>query len=483
MTFTHQATGETMKTGMFYNGDGTYSFRFSGVESGEWRFTTQSNDSDLNGYSGTVQVARDNDARGFVVTDSGKFAQELGDGSLEAILPNYAMIPSDLSVYYNNPDKIDELIDLFIVEHGFTGLHIPNIGGQWFNINNNEGSAGSAIGSSKTNPDPRTFEVLETIIQKVHEAGGVLHFWPWGDSQRGQTPEELPGGQNGAEHLRLLEYMADRLGPLPGWTMGYGFDNDEWTSPEEAAERTAFFDAQTDFDHLLTVRSEGPNSGTNHRNDVEWHFDQDFADFEHHSPTYEVYLAAHDAADGEAVLSGDRFRVRGEDGPGKDYTQAQTVDGLWHSTMAGGISNIWGNLTDPNTGKIERTGNIETYSYNDETIREISTWDRFFNEKGRFALDAEVANNLTGGTSKDQYALLSDVENSLIVYAEDTNDIDLNLRALRSDSDWASGVRIIAVDTEAAYREVNMGTRSLNDITLDMNSTSDWALYITPIDM
>ncbi|MEL6678882.1 MAG: DUF5060 domain-containing protein, partial [Pseudomonadota bacterium] len=345
--FTHVETGEIIETGMFYNGDGSYSFRFSGTQDGAWTFRTSSSDGDLNGFTGRVNVAADPDARGFVVAENGKFAQQMGDGSLDAILPNYAMIDPDLSSYLDNPNKIQDLIDLFIVEHGFTGLHIPNIGGQWFDIDNTNGEAGSAIGSAKTNPDPETFRALEQIITAVHEAGGTVHFWPWGDSQRGQTPDQLPGGENGTEHLRLLEYIADRLGPIPGWTMGYGFDSDEWTSPDKTAERTAYFDAQSDYDHLLAVRSEGPNSGTDHREDSAWHTRQDFADYEHHEPDYDVYVAALEASDGAAVQSGDRFRVRGEDGPGKDYTEEQTVDGLWQATMAGGVSNIWGNLTNP----------------------------------------------------------------------------------------------------------------------------------------
>ncbi|MEO1681203.1 MAG: DUF5060 domain-containing protein [Pseudomonadota bacterium] len=484
VTFTHTATGETLKTGMFYTGDGEYAFRFTGVKTGEWTFETSSSDFDLDGFTGVVNVAPDAKARGFVVSSEAKFAQQIGDGSLDALLPNLVMIDPDLSKYADDPDKIDDLIDVFINQHGFTGFHIPNIGGQFFDLDNTAGEAGSAIGKARTNPDPETFAVLEKIIVATHEAGGIVHFWPWGDSQRGQSPDQLPDGELGDEHLRLLEYIADRLGPIPGWTMGYGFDTNEWTSASKAEDRTEYFEAQTDYEHLLAVRSPGPNDGTDHSFDIEWHKEQGFADFEHHAPTYEVYVAALEASKGLAVQSGDRFRVRGDEGyPDKDYTEAETVDGLWISTMAGGVSNIWGNLTNPSNGEVTRSGNFGSFSYSDETIREISTWNEFMLVQDRFALDAVRANNLTGGTSNGQYALLSEEDSSLIIYAEDTDTVRLNLAALANDVDWLDGAQIIAVDTERAYSEIVLDSVSLTNQTLDLGRTSDWALYLVPDDM
>ncbi|MEL6268089.1 MAG: DUF5060 domain-containing protein, partial [Pseudomonadota bacterium] len=210
--FTHVASGEVHEVGMFYNGDGSYSFRFSGTEAGEWTFETRSSDADLNGYSGKVQVAADPDARGFVVASGDKFAQQLGDGSLDAILPNYAMMSNNIEDYLDNPAAIDDFIQTFMVEHGFTGVHIPNIGAQLFDIDSNSAYNGSRFdGSQGWNPDPDAFRAIEQIITAVHEAGGVVHIWPWGDSARGQTPDQMPGGENGEVHQRIMEYMVDRL--------------------------------------------------------------------------------------------------------------------------------------------------------------------------------------------------------------------------------------------------------------------------------
>jgi len=53
---------------------------------------------------------------------------------------------------------------------------------------------------------------------------------------------------------------------------------------------------------------------------------------------------------GRFYPGGNRFRVRGFSGSGKQYTFEQTRQGLWLSTLAGGVSNIWGNPTTTTGG-------------------------------------------------------------------------------------------------------------------------------------
>ncbi|MEL6265950.1 MAG: hypothetical protein AAFR52_09945, partial [Pseudomonadota bacterium] len=273
-------------------------------------------------------------------------------------------------------------------------------------------------------------------------------------------------------------YMVDRLGPLPGWTLGYGFDLDEWTNPNELRERKEFIDSQAAYDLMVGGRSEGPNSGTDHRADSAWHSSQDFADYEHHRPDYEVYVAAYEASDGSPVQSGDRFRVRDE-GRSKDYTEEETVDGLWTGTMAGGVSAIWGNLLDESRGIDNYGSNNGSLPYSDQTEAEIATWNAFFVDADRFHLDTERANRFTDRA--DQFALYSEDENQLVVYAEDTRSIELDLAELANDSGWTNGARVTAVDTEEAYVELDLGVFEFkNDIVVDLGSSSDWALSVTP---
>ena len=480
--FTHTETGEVRETGLFYTGDGSYAFRFSGVEAGDWTFETVSDRAELDGYFGRVQVEADPDARGFVVASGTKFAQQRGDGSLEALLPNLVMIDGRLKNFLDNPQAIQDVIDNFVVQHGFTGFHLPPLGGQLFDIDSSTPNTGSQIdGSQGFNPDPRSFAALEQIIAAAHDAGVVVHLWPWGDAQRDQSPDDLPGGENGDVHQRMIEYMADRLGPLPGWTLGYGYDSNEWTSPRDGAEAQAHFDAQTDFDHLTSVRSEGPNRGTDHSDDTDWHANQDFADYEHWKPDYDVYVAAFEAEyQGEAldlpVMSGDRFRVRNGDGL-QDWSEEETVDTLWISTMAGGAANIWGNVIDPRTGQ-NTNGEAGSFDYSQDAQDQISTWNTFFLGNERFALDSERANQLTGGADNGQYALISDETGQIVIYAEDTNRVTLNLAQLASDPDWSGRVQVTAVNTEDAYREIDLGTRALTDQSLTLAFQADWAIAI-----
>ncbi len=135
------------------------------------------------------------------------------------------------NVTWAAPDQLEAKLDTFLVGHGFAGVHVPNVGGGWFDVTITHRDY--SIPSSATDPDPRAFETLEFALERLTARGGFAYIWQWGDSSRGQTPQQLPGGQGGAVDDRLNRYLAARLGPLPGWALGYGFDVDEWTSLAE----------------------------------------------------------------------------------------------------------------------------------------------------------------------------------------------------------------------------------------------------------
>ncbi|MEM8959577.1 MAG: hypothetical protein AAGC86_17395, partial [Pseudomonadota bacterium] len=95
--------------------------------------------------------------------------------------------------------------------------------------------------------------------------------------------------------------------------------------------------------------------------------------------------------------------------------------------------------------------------------------------------DMVRANEFTGGAAQNQYALYSDAEDRLVIYAEDTDTIELNLAQLAGDPDWAGGARVIAVNTEGAYQEIDLGTVDLTDQTIDLGANADWAIDVTDI--
>ncbi|MFP4143832.1 MAG: DUF5060 domain-containing protein [Phycisphaeraceae bacterium] len=473
--FTHKDTKQKLTTGMFYDDHHSWRWRFTGTQPGRWTFRTVSADPQLHGRTGTVNVVDDPTAHGFIVGRGTRWARQVGTSDYKAILPNHVMYHSHPDVYHNKPWVLSSDLKTFVDDHGFTGLHVPDVAGHWFDLDSD-----GTVTSDMVNPDPRTFQALEQLITAANGYGASVHFWTWGDSSRGTTSNQLQGGQNGAVDQRLQRYIAARLGPLQGWTMGYGFDLDEWTTNDQMQEWRDRINGHSGWDHLLSGRSLGPNSGTDHSSDVGWHVGLDYAGYEHHRPTYAVYLAALRARiDGEPVgkpvMSEDRFRVRNR---AKDYTPEETRRGLWQATMAGGVANIWGNLRREDGTIIDHDVKSLTYPNREQ----IKTWSTFFVENDRFTLDMEVDNRITGGMEKMQVALHGDESGMTVVYAEDTDTIELNLAHLRDTHQWFGTVGLTLVDTTEAYREIDLGESELIDMELDLTphgGVSDWAVLIT----
>jgi hypothetical protein len=482
-TFTHPQSGQTFQHPWYYAGESDlWKLRFTGIQPGRWTFTTSSRDRDLDGRTGTIEVAADPDARGFTVAAGYQWAQQRGDGTLNAIAPQLVMY--DRYVESFDTPKIERDIDTFLVQHGFTGFHVPSIAGQWFD-HTKKGRV--QVDPSMQDPDPRTFEALERLIRKTHAAGGHVHIWIWGDAARSQTPDRLTGGKNGEIDQRLQRYIAARLGPLPGWSMGYGFDLDEWAgankNPSIVKRWEDYLLNHSGYPHLFGGRSLGPNEGKL-AEDIAWNAHFGYAGYEHHRPSYDDYRAVMTAAvDGRPlstpVLSEDRFRIRDGKYRSKDYNEQQTRRGMWASMMAGGVANIWGHLIPH--------GNVDDYvsaPYSDETRASLKTWNCFWFEGNRFQLGMQPANELTPDpmfTGDDGRRLkiigtvvLADGHDLIVAYGEDTNRITLDLSSL------GRHYRAIAVDTLRPYEEIELGEVS-GTAELSLPAHSDWALALTPV--
>lgn len=457
-SFRHSASGESRCTGMFHVGGSTWAFRFTGTRTGEWVFETSSDDTDLDGHTGSIEVAPNprGDAHGFLMNLDGKWGWE---GSERAFVPQLVMwdyIAGDGSpaAFHDNPERIREAIREFIDGHGFNGFHVAVIGGRWFDLD----AGTDAVEKTMEDPDLRTFAALELLITMTHAAGGMVHLWPWGDHQRSQTPRSLRGGIGGPVDLRLQRYIAARLGPIPGWSMGYGFDLDEWA---EAGEVKAWRDSMhrhLGWKHFFGGRPVGPNQGTGHAGDARWNAGLDYSSYEHHRPTYEVYLAATRALPGKPVMSEDRFRIRTGKYPEKDYTEERVRRGLYHSTMAGGAANIWG--IDPALSPGGLFPNRE----------QIRTYARFFHQHGRFLSDMDPVTGLS--TDADTRVLLSRATLSIVAYRESADSITLDLSGL--DGSQA----VIAVDTRKPYTEIDLGRLHPQPQTVSLPMLSDWALAV-----
>ncbi len=95
-----------------------------------------------------------------------------------------------------NELTLSEGIEEFVKDQGFNGMHITN------------------LRDFLKNP-----EYFETVVLETYRAGGITHFWIWGDEQRQLTPKYYDGDIN-----YLYNEILARLGPMPGWSVGYGFD-------------------------------------------------------------------------------------------------------------------------------------------------------------------------------------------------------------------------------------------------------------------
>lgn len=466
VTFDHQGSNASHTTAMFYDGNDTWRFRFTGTQTGTWNFETSSTDSDLDDLTGTIQVQENTDpnAVGFMVEPSiverelgagEKWARYKGNnGELEVFVPQLLMV--GMPSRFEDPAQVAQDIDEFIIDHGFTGFHVADVGALWFDIDQGNSFKGA---TEKENPDPDTFEAIEELIIQTRNEGGMVHLWLWGDQGRGQTPHDLRGGINGSVDQRLNRYLAARLGPIPGWSAGYGFDLDEWVNESQLHQWRDDLQNQLGWYHLLGGRPEGPNSGDNHNEFQSWNAGLDYSSYEHHKPDYEAYREALTTVSGQPTMSEDRFRIRNQ-GRSKDYTEARTRRGLYHSTLAGGVANIWGNYLDD--------WDPEQISQPYSNQEQLKTYSTFFFEKGRFISDLEPADGLVA----NGYALKTSDNDRYIFYAENTDGVELDL------SGMSASQSVIAVNTRREYQEIPLGTLNPQKHTINLPSSSDWVIAV-----
>lgn len=358
-------------------------------------------------------------------------------GTGQAFVPNYIMLDV-LSGNLNEitEENLNEFIDEFIHGHGFTGVHV-GVAGQWFHIGDFK------IARNDTVADMKTFEKLALIIDKVYQAGGCTHIWLWGDDQRDQTPKSTKDGIMGRQDRLVLDLIAQKLGPLKGWTMGYGFDLWEWTSEQQLKEWHDYMWSKRGWNHLLGARSS--------KNQLDQIYEGlDYSGYEYHKPWYDALVKMKNERPDKPTFSEDRYRIRHPSKyPKKDYNEEETRRGLWHHTMAGGIAAIWGNLDD------------DGIYPNKEALK---TFSIFWNDRRRFKKDMVIDNSLTNGyclRASDKYH---------VFYKEDTKELAYGF--------MGDAKKVIAVDTKKKYEEIELGTKKAGRYVFNAPYTSDWAIAV-----
>ena len=232
-------------------------------------------------------------------------------------------------------DFIDTQLDTLMGDHGFNGVHI-SVFCEWWDIDTTTGKCTNSM----TTFDQRTFDVLEAIITRVYDRGGMTHLWMYGDSERSQNPQNF-FGFNSTTELNVINEIGTQLAPLDGWSMGYGFDLPEWTNSAGVQQwETNMRQAMGANQHMLGAR------GCKNSYGCDWSSDLDYYSVEWHKPTCQDYLNHVTNGSDRPAMSEDRFRVRDEN-RAKDYTEAETLQGLIDSHNCGGVGAIWGQLITP----------------------------------------------------------------------------------------------------------------------------------------
>jgi hypothetical protein len=226
--WTHEVTGQQRRSTLWYSGSGdVYVFRFGGSFSGHWRGATRSPVASLDGLDLAVEVVPSVNPKrsgwsGQVVGAPTAWAHQRGpDGELTERTPILIMMP-DVRHWHDDVGSMRKFVSEFNDHHGFNGGHISTVGRSWFQVDSTDD-----LDSAPAVPDVRTFVALEAAASEWSERGGWLHLWMWGKGNSGDF-SRLPGGFNGPRSRRLHHYVAARLGPVPGWSMGIGWDVEFW---------------------------------------------------------------------------------------------------------------------------------------------------------------------------------------------------------------------------------------------------------------
>ncbi len=506
-TFTH-SSGDRLTSQMFFTGtDDVYAFRFTGTKPGKWTIMT-SGPGSLNKQTGTVEVV-DNSIRrnGFIASKqmpSRQGTMWIHGATARPFVPQVVYGTSPM--YFWKDAQVDSTavkrhVHEIVQGHGFSGMHLEGRAYLWrlgdeksfprLDAANN--GPATFLREQDRYPDVRTFQIYEQLILETYKAGGATYLQLW--AHESANPDSV-GGPMGVADKRMNRYIAARLGPLPGWFIGYGYDMDRWATRDELDEWKAYLQSQLGgWPHLIGGRAHGmrwpyrakdghPDSDT-HPENAYWH--GDFGSYCNLRPAYKRYVQAMLVEAHKPSTQDDRFRIR--DYPQftfKDYIEPpMIVRGLWHSTMAGGVGNIWGNLTD-----VRADGQYRGYFDSGEIFgkavgikQQTKTYSRFWFESDRFRSDFLRDNRLTGNMIGEEY-LYPDARNPISVclrsknathfvfYSEDTSSIKMDLRMMKHP------LAAIAVDVRREYQEVDLGELQPEEQSWQPPRSSDWAIAV-----
>jgi hypothetical protein len=362
--WTHE-DGVTRRTSLlWYSGSGTtYVYRFGASLQGRWTGTTTSPIKALDGQELTVDVAPSSnpDRTGW----SGPLPEELtawarqqgSEGELVKRTPILIMMPNVQS-WHDDLPAMRAFVAEFNDTHGFNGGHIATIGRGWF-----EADSVGNLRTAPPAPDVRTFAALEAAAAEWSERGGWLHLWMWGKGAGGDF-SNLPGDHDGVMSRRINRYIAARLGPVPGWSMGIGWDVEFWIDepklkwwlddliPQLGGWHHWIGHRYSDSNLGLGIDPEPSNKGEYLPRGIAWNTlrpgNEQYAGWEHWSTLTSDHAidAGLKAVPDRPMMSEDRFRRREGAWPEKDLGSDDEILREIPRWANRGVAAIYGRLLD-----------------------------------------------------------------------------------------------------------------------------------------
>lgn len=440
-TFVH-STGEIASTGLFYDGGETWRFRFAPHREGEWTFTTASLDPDLDGHAGTVTVLPNPspDVRGFLTSVGTRFAHPTSGGDLEPYRFDFFQNGVLFDPHIAGSDWTDPAVrQAYFAEaraHGFDAV-LFSVYNSWF-----EFGARAYTEHVSFDPDLVTFDVLEQVIEAAWAEGIHVHLLAWGDEQRQWTPLGV-GGINGVPDRRLQRTIAARLGPLPGWSMTYGFDLEEWVSEAQVGAWASYLGERFGWEHLVWAKGRV------------------------HGDLSALALSGIGADSPEEIadliaIFPDRpivYEERFTHGRFARYDMDGTRRQLWRHAIAGGVGAGW--------------GFFDTSPHPYPSPEQLITYDRFWRDRLRFGYE-------TADSATDGWGLADDggagAGAAMVFYREGAASVEFDLSVV-----FATPQPAIAVDTRQVYTELAIGPLDPVAQTWIAPYESDWAIAVGAI--
>ncbi len=470
VTFLHKNSGKIIRTEMFYDGDDTWKFRFTPVKTGIWEFSSNSETLGLNGVKGTIKVTEnpDSTAYGFLTHIGNKYALQAGEDSYKGFLLNIYMNKTKPEYSFREGNEADFTgYAREAKNNGCTAIYTQVVANSWFKF-----PTLSYDEHNSKNPDPETFRAIEKMLHAARKEKVHLHIWAWGDESRKQTPIGVGEGINGQEDRRLMRYIAARLGPLPGWSMGYGFDLHEWVAnkgPDKVRTWAGFLSSHFGWQHLLSARGQNlllPNGINSYdgfgRNNVELfttpygpqNFAEVFEDMKSDTNHVQLYEERHtyNRQDDPSYGTNGEWNL--------DMNKTRRL--MWWETMSGGMGGWFG---------FYETWSPAYGGHPYPAPEQLRTHRKFWTEKSRFLIDFFPDTNFTSG-----YGLRTEDFRNIVVYQENTDSIKINLLGMTGQQ------KAIAVDTKKEYQEIDAGSINPSVYVWHAPYKSDWAIAIGSFD-